>query len=102
MTWTRMTLAFLLTFLVMLPPAVCADSYRCGRKIVRDGDLASDLLRICGDPLHKEQTRQYMTVDGQYRKVGVQRWYYRRGARSLEHVVVVYKGRIATIDVADR
>ena len=102
MTWTRTSLTFLLAFLVVLPPAVCADSYRCGRKIVRDGDSVADLLHICGDPLHREQARQYMTVDGRYRKVSVQRWYYQKSARSLEHVVVVHEGRIVSIDVADR
>jgi hypothetical protein len=43
-----------------------------------------------------------MTVDGRYRKVGVQRWYYQKSARSLEHVVVVHEGRIVAIEVANR
>lgn len=97
-----MKAAILLIFLVMASSVVYADSYRCGRKIVRDGDSADDLLRVCGEPQHKERTRTFMTVDGHYRKVSVQRWYYRKSERSLEHVMLIYEGRIAAIDVADR
>lgn len=79
-----------------------ADSYRCGRKIVRSGDSVSHLLRVCGEPRLKGSGSSTVEVDGAVRKVKVKRWYYRQGARSLEHVVLIYRDQIAAIEVVGR
>lgn len=79
-----------------------ADSYRCGRKIVRTGDSIAHLLRICGEPRLKTRGAGEVEIDGMSRSAQVQRWHYKRGQRSLERVVIVYRGRVAAIEVGGR
>ena len=81
---------------------VSADSYRCGRKLVRTGDPVSKLVEICGRPLHKGSGTTSLRLDGRVREVRVQEWHYRMGSRRLGRVVMVYRGRIAAIEVARR
>ena len=91
-----------LALLLFLPALVVADSYRCGRKIVRSGDSVSRLLTLCGEPRRKESASETIVFSGVPRKVRVQRWYYQRNNRRLERVVFVYKGKIAAIEVGGR
>lgn len=87
----------------MVVPLQCAaDSYRCGRKIVRSGDSSAELLRICGEPRHRDRGKASIKVNGSLREASVQRWYYKKGARSLERIVVIHNGRIAAIEVGSR
>ena len=88
---------------LVLPPALAeADSYRCGRKIVRSGDPVSRLLEVCGKPGRKDSGSETIEFSGVPRKVKVQRWYYKQGSRRLERVVFVYRGKIAAIEVGGR
>ena len=82
--------------------AVQADSFRCGQKLVRTGDTTGDLLRICGAPRHKDRGEERIRIDGVNRKSRVERWYYKRSGRSLERIVLIYRGRIAGIEVGSR
>ena len=91
-----------LAVLVFLPSLVFADSYRCGRKIVRSGDPVSRLLSLCGEPRRKDSASETVEFSGVPRKVRVQRWYYKKGSRRLERVVFVYQGKIAAIEVGGR
>jgi len=91
-----------MALLLMLSSNVQADSYRCNRKLVRDGDSVSDLLRICGEPNFKGKGTETVEIKGVPRKVSVQRWHYRQNRRSLEHVVLIYRGKIAAIEVGGR
>ena len=56
---------------------------------------ASDLHLSAGLP-------PMIRVDGERKKIPVQRWYYKTGNRSLEHVVVIHGERIAAIEVGGR
>lgn len=96
-----MCLAFLA---VTLFPSVDADadSYRCGRKIVRDGDSVARLLQVCGEPLFKSSGNSRIEIEGLPKNVQVRRWHYKKGSRSLEHIVLIYKGEIAAIEVGGR
>ena len=78
------------------------DSYRCGRKVVRDGDPVSHLLRVCGEPRFKASGSAMIKVDGARKKTRVQRWHYKQGRRSLERIILIYKGEIAAIEVGGR
>jgi hypothetical protein len=91
-----------LAVILFLPSLVCADSYRCGRKIVRSGDPVSRLLEVCGKPKRKDSGSETIELSGVPRKVKVQRWYYKQGSRRLERVVFVYRGKIAAIEVGGR
>ena len=79
-----------------------ADSYRCSRKIVRTGDPVSRLLQICGEPRFKSSGYSQIKIDGRLERVTVKRWHYKKGSRSLEHIVLIYRGKIAAIEVGGR
>ena len=102
MNFVRPTFMSLLATLVLLPTLAEADSYRCGRKIVRSGDPVSRLLEVCGKPKRKDSGSETIEVSGVPRKVKVQRWYYKQGSRRLGRVVFVYRGKIAAIEVGGR
>lgn len=82
--------------------AASADSFRCGRKVVRSGDSPADLLARCGEPHHKDKAYEKLRVQGSQKKVRVERWYYKKNSRSLEQVVLIHKGRIIAINSGQR
>lgn len=79
-----------------------ADSYRCGRKLIRTGDSTGDLIRVCGQPRHKDRGTEKIKLNGVSQNASVQRWYYKKSARSLEHIILIYKGRVSGIEVGGR
>jgi len=79
-----------------------ADSYRCGRKLIRTGDSSRDVLRVCGKPIYKDRGNERIRLEGVNRDTRVERWYYKKSSRSLEHVVLIYKGKVAAIEVGSR
>ena len=102
MSFVRPIFLSLLATVVLAPTLAEADSYRCGRKIVRSGDPVSRLLEVCGKPKRKDSGSETIEVSGVPRKVKVQRWYYKQGSRRLGRVVFVYRGKIAAIEVGGR
>ncbi len=98
----RIFVQALLLAAVLLPPDAAADSYRCGRQVVRDGDTVSRRLEVCGPPLRKSSGAETFEVAGVPRRARVTRWHYRMGARRLERQVLVYQGRIVAIELAGR
>ena len=95
-------------FIIVLPMFLSmaldahADSYRCGRKIVRDGDTIAQLLAVCGEPRFKSKGTATIRVDGVDKRTRVQRWHYKKGSRNLERIVLIYRGRVAAIEVGKR
>ena len=79
-----------------------ADSYRCGRKLIRSGDAPADVLRVCGQPQRKDRAHQTVNLNGARKSLPVERWYYKQHRRSLEHAVVIYRGRVVAIQVGSR
>lgn len=78
-----------------------ADSYRCGRKLVRTGDAAARVLRLCGEPTARQRgAAPKAGISGS--KGRVELWFYRRSPRSLEHVIRIQEGRVLSIDVVGR
>ena len=100
----RLLSLFMVCFLVM--PAfidtAIADSFRCGRKVVRTGDSPGDLLRSCGEPRYKDRGYENIRVQGRQKKARVERWYYKKSSRRLEQIVVIHKGRIIAINTGRR
>jgi hypothetical protein len=94
--------ALILLALALPEPGLLADSYRCGRKVVRSGDSSADLIRKCGEPRRKDSGRERLRMDGQMQEVRVQRWYYQRNSRSIERAVLLRDGRIVAIRVNTR
>ena len=79
-----------------------ADSFRCGRKVVRTGDSPADLLRSCGEPRYKDRGYESIRAQGNQKRARVERWYYKKSSRRLERIVVIHKGRIIAINTGQR
>jgi hypothetical protein len=92
----------LTTQLVWLSESLLADSYRCGRKLVRSGDSRQALLSLCGQPEHKDRGQEEVKIDGRRIRASVERWYYQKNKRSLQRMVVLHKGRIVSIEIRRR
>lgn len=81
---------------------LAADSMRCGRKVVRNGDSPSTLLEHCGEPRYRGRGfADVETKDGR-RSVKVEQWHYKRGERSLERIVLIYRGEIVAVETGSR
>lgn len=100
-SWLR-NLVALPCILMLVLQDLSADSFRCGRKLVGVGDSAGELLRACGEPDFKDRGKSHVRVSGVSKEVSVQHWYYKKSSRSLEHIIVVYKGRVAGVEVGHR
>lgn len=100
-TW-RLKPVFAIFFLVTNCQELAADSFRCGRKLINVGDSTGELARVCGEPRHKDRGRETIRIDRVSRETSVERWYYKRSSRSLEHIIVIYKGRVAAVQVGHR
>ncbi len=94
--------AILFCLLVLPGQQPEADSFRCGRKLISIGDSAGDLARACGQPRHKDRGKETVRVNGVSKETSVERWYYKKSARSLEHIIVINKGRVAAVQVGHR
>jgi hypothetical protein len=81
--------------------AVQADSYRCGRKVVRTGDAAAKVLSLCGEPMARQRAAAGQ-AGGRGGGGRVELWFYRRSPRSLEHVFTISGGRVLSIEVVGR
>jgi hypothetical protein len=79
-----------------------ADSFRCGRKLISVGDSAGELARVCGEPKHKGRGKETIRVNGVLKETSVEQWYYKKTPRSLEHVIIIHKGRVAAVEVGHR
>lgn len=89
-------------FLLLATSDIAADSYRCGRKLIRTGDSSGDLLRICGEPQYKDRGTEKIYANGKTVNVRVERWYYRKNSRSVERIVMLQGGRIVAIELGSR
>lgn len=79
-----------------------ADSFRCGQRLVRNGDDQSELLRVCGDPIRRDSAQERVGSGSNQKTVKVQRWYYKNSGRKLERVVMIYEGKIIAVRVTGR
>jgi hypothetical protein len=94
--------ALLVAALLCPSPEGAADSYRCGRRLIQSGDSSADVLRLCGEPRHKDRGQEYVRLNGVRQAASVERWYYKKSSRSLERIVVIYRGKVISIDVGAR
>ena len=95
-------LTVLSCLLTVVASDLSADSYRCGRKLITTGDSTSDLLRVCGEPRYKARGNVNIRVNGILKNTRVERWYYKKSGRSLEHARLVYKGNVVGVEVGKR
>lgn len=97
-------LPILLIILVMLlvTEGLGADSLRCGRKVVKSGDSPAKLIAHCGEPLYRGKGHVEIETAGGKRSVRVEQWHYKPSERSLERIVLIYRGKIVAVDTGSR
>jgi hypothetical protein len=92
----------LAVLLILLAQSLAADSIRCGRKVVREGDSPATLLAHCGEPLYRGKGyADVKTAEGK-RSVRVEQWHYKQSERSLERIVLVYRGAVVGVQTGSR
>ena len=93
-----MKMWLLLVLCAVLCGNVCADSFRCGRKLVKVGESSNALLKKCGSPTRKYSARSVLSDHGRQRAIGVSNWVYeRRGKRDM--IVSVHGGTVVKMRV---
>jgi len=75
-----------------------ADSFRCGRKIVKTGDTVNVLTRKCGNPQRKFSSKAIVNENGRQSNVSVSNWVYQR-TRKKDIVVSVRSGTVVQVSV---
>ena len=100
----RFTLKLTVLFCVLTAfvPDLSADSFRCGRKLISNGDSASEVLHVCGEPRYKDRGNVKIKVNGVTKNTRVERWYYKKSSRSLEHAILIHKGSVVAVEVGNR
>ncbi len=75
-----------------------ADSFRCGRVLVKAGESSNTLIKKCGNPVRKFSAKETITDHGHQQRVGVSNWVYeRRGKKDM--IVSVRGGSVVKIQV---
>lgn len=92
----------LICLLTVFCQDLAAGGLRCGRKLINVGDSAGELARVCGQPRHKDRGTESIRVKGVLKESRVERWYYKKSSRSLEHIVFVFQGKVAGVEVGSR
>jgi hypothetical protein len=88
---------FLATVL-LLPSLATADSFRCGRKLVKTNESANALIKKCGQPVRKYSSKTEAWIEGSRKRVSVSNWVYeRRGKRDM--IISVHQGNIIKLSV---
>jgi len=88
----------LLLLLVALSGQVDADSFRCGRKLVKLGESSNALLKKCGSPVRKYSGKETVSDQGRQLRVAVSNWVYeRRGKKDM--IVSVRSGTVIKLQI---
>lgn len=93
-----MNRVLLCVIFVMLSGTAPADSFRCGRSIVKVGDSSNALIRKCGDPIRKYTSKEIINDQGRRLRAGVSNWVYTRKGRK-DMIVAIYAGVVIKMQV---
>lgn len=86
------------TLFILLSDNSHADSFRCGRSLVTEGDSSNALIKKCGNPERKYSSKATVKSNGRKTSVGVSNWVYARtGKRDM--IVSVRSGVVVRIKV---
>ena len=89
---------WLLMFLVLLSSDVGADSFRCGRLVVKTGESSNALMKKCGLPVRKYSSKEAIKDRGAVARLAVTNWVYARKGKK-DRVVSVRSGTVVKIQV---
>ena len=93
-----MKMVILIVVSMLLSNTVQADSIRCGRKIIKQGDSGSMLIRKCGNPVRKFSSKETINDQGRQTKVSVSNWVYERGGKK-NMIVSIRSGMVVKIQL---
>ena len=83
---------------ILITGNVLADSFRCGRTLVKPGESINALIKKCGNPERKFSSKETINDHGHRKSVGVSNWVYeRRGKKDM--IVSVQSGSVVKIQV---
>jgi len=88
----------LFTMLILFSSDLLANSFRCGRKIVKPGDSANMLLKKCGSPVRKYSSKERVSDKGHRSNVSVSNWVYQRDGKK-DMIVSVHSGTVVKMQV---
>ena len=83
-------------------PQALADSFRCGKQLIRTGDTETQVLARCGEPQSRDAVKREYWVNGLLQKVQLQRWHYHPAGGKLPREVLIYQGAVVGISLGDR
>ena len=90
-------LLFLMTA-VLISSDINADSFRCGRKVVKLGESGNALIKKCGDPIRKYSSNEVINDRGHQLRASVSNWVYeRRGKKDM--IVSVHRGKVMKLQI---
>lgn len=90
--------SLLLAAFLILSGNASADSFRCGRSIVKVGDSSNKLLKKCGDPVRKYSSKAFVNNNGRQVRASVSNWVYaRKGGKDM--IVAVYSGVVVKLKI---
>lgn len=93
-----MNRTLLFAICILLSSTAPADSFRCGRSLVKVGDSANTLIKKCGDPVRKYSSKENFNDHGRQLQTGVSNWVFpRRGGKDM--IVSVYSGAVVKMQV---
>jgi len=86
------------TICIILSNIAAANSFRCGRALVKVGDSTNTLIKKCGDPVRKYTSKESINGQGRQVHTGVSNWVFpRRGGKDM--IVSVYSGAVVKMQV---
>jgi len=90
--------ALLIILFTLISGNLFADSFRCGRMIIKQGESSNALIKKCGMPVRKFSSKELINDHGHRKRVGVSNWVYeRRGKKDM--IVSVQGGSVVKIHV---
>ena len=93
-----MTRTLLFTFCILLSSTAPADSFRCGRSLVKVGDSSNTLINKCGDPVRKYTSKENINDHGRQVRAGVSNWVFsRKGGKDM--IVSVHSGAVVKMQI---
>lgn len=110
-TSARVPCLLLLLIASLAPAGSRADAFRCGSKLVTEGDTIDDVLAYCGEPAERKRTwirrqprfeygGQEIPFPGE-EDVPVDEWTYDLGANRLMRRVRFVAGKVDSIDTLE-
>lgn len=78
-----------------------AGSFRCGTKLVKEGESSNALIKKCGSPARKYSAREMVSEHGHQRGTAVSNWVYERKGKK-DMIVSLRGGTVVSLRVDRR